>query len=206
MHIEFKTKRDLENRQLIQEYYNSFEKIFKERQNKTLIQDNFSSGDSQSYIESKITSYIKNEQVVCHHDWGINRALIFQLNLAYFHYIINNKQYVFGMGYQLQKSTIKINCAKNPYIDSVPEEIANIIPIFKKYKNSDFNNRLGTPRTHAYISISKKIEHINQYSINEQCEYLYKLLINSMDLINSIKNEIENIGGEFLKYHAIANN
>jgi hypothetical protein len=206
MFIEFKTKRDLENRQRIQEYYNSFEKIFNEKQNKSLVQDESYGGKTQSYIKEKISSFIINKQVVCHHSWGNNGKLIFQINLLYFHYTVNNKEYVYGIGYQLQESTIKINCARSSYRDSIPDEITNIIPIFEKYKNYIFYNRIGYPKTHAYVSITKKIDNFSQYSINKQCEYLYGLLEQSMSLINCIKNEIENIGGKFLEYYAMSNN
>jgi hypothetical protein len=205
MFIEFKTKRDIENRERIQEYYDSFEKIFKEKQNKSLIRSVFNDNDTRSCITKKILSSIKNKQIVCHHSWGRNGTLIFQINLSYFHYTSNNKEYVYGIGYQLQESTIKINCARASYNESVTDEIADIIPIFIKNKNSIFN-RIGLPKTHAYISMTKKIDNINQYSINELCDYLYELLINSMDLINSIKKDIKNIGGKFFKYYAIENN
>jgi hypothetical protein len=204
MHIELKSKRDIENMGRIKEYYNSFEKIFKERQNKSLIQGGFYD-KTQSQMIKEILSFIEKEQVICHHSWGINSKLIFQLDLLYFHFIVNQKQYVFGIGYQLQESTIKINCAKNPYMTSVPNEINKIIPIFKKNKNSIFS-RFNSPKTHAYVSISKIIDNFNQYNINEQCAYLYELLLNSMDLINSIKKDIKNAGGKFFKYYAITNN
>jgi hypothetical protein len=203
MRVVLRTKRDIASRERIQEYYDSFEKIFKEKQNKSLVRDDFSDGNTQSYIIEKIQSLVENKQIVCHHSWGRNGTLIFQLNLLYFRYNINNREYVYSIGYQLQESTIKINCAKASYKDSVPEEIYDIIPIFKKNKNSVFNNRIGTPRSHAYISISKKIDNIKQYSIYELCEYLYELLERSMGVINSIKKDIENIGGRFLDYYAV---
>jgi hypothetical protein len=204
MYIELKTKRDKENEELIKGYYIEFEKIFIEKQGKTLVQHSFDEGDKKT-IDNKILSYIENGQIASHHSWGINGRLIFQIDLLYFHFLYRNKEYVYRIGYQFQEPTIKINCARSFYMDSTPNEIEDFIPIFKKYKNSSFfNGRIGSPITRAYISITKRLDDIHNFNTKEKCEKLYKLLEQSYNLLNNIKQDIENTGGKMFNYSALA--
>jgi len=90
-------------------------------------------------------------------------------------------------------------------MDSKPNEIEDFIPIIKKYKYSSFfNGRIGYPKTHAYISITKKLDDIHKYKTKEKCEKLYILLEQSYNLLNDIKKDIENIGGKMFNYSALA--
>jgi hypothetical protein len=205
MNIELKTNRDKRNGELIKEYFSEFEKIFKKKQGKTLIQHSFDEGDKKT-IANKILSFIENGQIASHFSWGINGRLIFQIELLYFYFQYENSEYIYSIGYQFQESTIKINCARIPYNESKPDEIKNITPIFQKYKKSLFYNRIGSPRTHAYISITKKLDDIHKYKAEEKCEKLYNLLEKSYNLLNNIKQDIENIGGKMFNYSALAKN
>jgi len=204
MYIELKTKRDKENEELIKGYYFEFNKFFMEKQGKTLVQHSFDEGDKKA-MDNKILSYIEKGKIASHHSWGINGKLIFQIDLLYFHYQYGNNEYIYGIGYQFQEPTIKINCARSLYMDSTPNEIEDFIPIFRKYKKSSFfNGRIGSPRTHAYISITKRLDDIHNYKTKEKCEKLYKLLEQSYNLLNNIKQDIENIGGKMFSYSALA--
>jgi hypothetical protein len=203
MYNEIKGEKNSKNRELIQGFYDSFEKLFKERQGKALIENRFLPGYKQSYIEEKIQSFISNGQISCHHDWGLNGTLIFQIELLYFNYFFNDKEYTYAIGFQFQGSTIKINCGRIPYLDSTPSEIINIIPIFRKYSGSIYNGIIGYPKTRAYISITRKLKNIEENNTEELCKKLFLLLEQSMDLINNIKQEIKNIGRRFFKYYAI---
>jgi hypothetical protein len=206
MNIVLKTKRDMENGEYIQSLYDAFEKIFKEKQDRQLVEYRIDKGKKQSCVVKEILSFIENRQISCHHDWGNKGTLIFQLEIAYFHYKYKNKEYVYSIGLQLQESLLKINCAQNPYLDSTPEGICDIKPIFKKHKNSIFDGNIGYPKKHAYISITKKIKDIEQYNSSSLCKVVYKILEQSIDLIDSIKQDIKNKGGKFFKYYAITKN
>jgi hypothetical protein len=176
------------------------------RQGKILVRSDFNKDHSHKNILQNIQSFINSGQVACHHSWGKNGKFIFQIDLLYFVYKYKNIEYIYSIGFQYEDSSVKINCAKNPYNDSKKDEIISIIPIFEKYKNSYFNHRIGYPRTHAYISITKKDNNLTQYNTQELCLKLYEILEGSMDLINNIKDDIKDIGGKFLKYYAITKN
>jgi len=107
MYIELKTKREKENEEVIKGYYNEFDKIFMEKQGKTLIQHSFPEGDKKT-MDNKILSYIEKGQIASHHSWGRNGKLIFQIDLLYFHFQYGNNEYVYGLGYQFQEPTIKL--------------------------------------------------------------------------------------------------
>ena len=208
MFIELKGKRENANREMIQGFYDTFEDLFMKRYGKILVRNVFTSGSTQRDIIGTTQSFINLKQVACHHSWGNNGKFIFQIDLLYFVYILKNKEYLYGIGFQYENSTVKINSAKNPYIDSKKDEISDIIPIFEKYSygNSYFNHRIGYPKTHAYISITRKDNKLAQYNTIELCYKLFEILENSIDLINNIKKDIKNIGGKFLKYYAITKN
>jgi len=203
MDIELKTSKDKKNAELLNEYYETFKNIFYQKQGKELIRNNFSKTDSK-LIEKDILSFSRNGQISCGFDWGKNGKLIFQIDLLYFKYKFKENTYNYQIGYQFQDSTIKVNCAKYIYMDSIIDEIKNIIPIFEKYKDTSFfNGRLGTPRRRAYISITKKLDNIKSLSIKDKCEKLYQILEDNYYLIKEIKKDIEDLGGVFYDYNVI---
>jgi len=203
MHIEFKGKRENEKKEMIQEFYDSFEKLFNDRQSKILIQSDFKKGDRQPYIEDKIKSFTDKE-VVCHHGWGNGGNFVFTIELLFFEYTLKNCDCMYSIAFQYQQSTAKINCVKHPYGKSKKEEIADIEPIFENLSLKDsFFNRVNHGKTHAYISISKKDGNLSKYNVKERCVKLYEILEKSVDLLNDIKRDIERIGGKFFEYYAI---
>jgi hypothetical protein len=201
MHIEFKGKRENEQKGMIQTFYDSFDDLFNLRLNKKLVRNRFDSGHKKSHIHNKIQEFTNNGQVACNHDWGRNGLFIFQIDLLYFDY----KNMTYSIGFQFQNSTAKINCAKQPYISSSIDEIADMKPIFKKmfYNNGIYNSRIGYPKAHAYISITRKDETFLTFDTHSLVLSLFDLLENSANLINNIKQEIMSINGIFLKYHSI---
>jgi len=203
MYIEFEGKKDNGNEEMIQEFYDSFEKLFKDRQSKILIQSDFKKGDRQPYIEDKIKSFTDKE-VTCHHGWGRGGDFVFTIELFYFIFKFENKVYVYSIAFQYQQSTAKINCARHPYSVSKKEEIVDIIPIFKKYsKKNPIYKRVNPGKTRAYISISKKDDNLLEYNINDRCVKVYEILEKSKDLINGIRQDVESIGGKFFECRAI---
>jgi hypothetical protein len=207
MDIKFKGKRENEKRGIIQDFYDSFEKLFHDRQNKTLIRNSFESGHKRSYIIDKIQSFINNGQVACNHSWGLGGNFIFQIELFYFVYNLKNRDYVYSIGFQYEQSTVKINCARNPYNDSIKDEIVDIEPIFEKHSCiNSFFDKVNHGHTRAYISISRMDNNFTKYNTDELCFKLFEIIENSIDLLNDIKQDIKNKGGKFLKYYAIIKN
>jgi hypothetical protein len=201
MYIEFKGKRENEQKGMIQTFYDSFDDLFHLQFNKKLVRNRFEPDHEKPYILETIQSFIDNGEVACDHSWGRNGYFIFQIDLFYFDY----KDRIYSVGFQFQNSTAKINCARVPYRNSFPSGIKDIKPIFVKafHNNEIFTNRVGYPRAHAYISITKKDDNLLKLNTKKLCVKLFGLLKESSDLLIDIRQDIKSIGGKFKKYHAI---
>lgn len=125
--------------------------------------------------------------------YGTHGHYIIQIDIADFKY----KNKIFSLGFQYQNETCKLNCLRPGlyYNTSTPDEIHDFIPIFKKDKH--IYNRVNGPRKRAYVSMSKKINSIENLSDGEFAKKLFDELENAIKVIEEIKKEFKKIGCQF---------
>ena len=125
--------------------------------------------------------------------YGTHGCFIIQIDIADFEY--ENK--LFSLGFQYQKESCKLNCFRSGshYNTSTPDEIHDFIPIFKKDKY--IYNRVNGPQTRAYVSMSRKVNSLENLSDEEFAKKLFDELENAIKVIEEIKKEFKKIGCQF---------
>ena len=126
--------------------------------------------------------------------YGSHAHFIIQIDIADFMY----KDKLFALGFQYQNESCKLNCLRPGlfYNTSVPDEIDDLIPIFKKDKY--IYSRINGPRARAYISMSKKVYSIGGLSDEEFSKKLFDEFKKAIEITEVIKIEFEKIGCQFI--------
>jgi len=119
---------------------------------------------------------------------------IIQIDISYF--IYNEKYY--DLGFQYQNESLKLNCARTGiyYNTSEPEEIQDIIPVFRSHKPSNY--RLNGPRTRGYVSMSRKEYSVSKLPINEFSKKLFDEFSKFINIVDNMKISFENMGCQFI--------
>jgi len=125
--------------------------------------------------------------------FGSHGNFIIQIDIADFKY----KNKLFSLGFQYQNESCKLNCLRpgSFYNTSVPDEIDDLIPIFKRDKY--IYSRINGPRTRAYISMSKKVYFIGELSDEDFSKKLFDEFKKAIEITEKIKIEFESIGCHF---------
>lgn len=111
--------------------------------------------------------------------------------LFQFHFeeISIDEKNIFRIGLQFQGNTLKINLIHNDYARSNPEQMGGKLRnAFKQiYLNKNDYNKFNSPRSKAYISVSKKLN-----------KELYE--IEKQELVELLKKEIEDVKASLVSF------